>query len=203
MARYQFITSIELTKVRVKDGLWGSGVDVVKEVEYNDKTINVPSESDIRKFVAEETVRITHDIALQSRKLTKTAEQAAVAAKDATEARETVERMVETARETFRDVIEELLAPHYRRLAALAAAAGIEVPEETTEQKKPAKEQSAVARNTPPPASGGSPLSEGAKKKGRASGKSPFSRTKKSTVAKKTAASSRTKSKGARPCRKK
>jgi hypothetical protein len=33
--------------------------------------------------------------------------------------------LVETARETFRDVIAELLAPHYRRLAELS---GIEPP---------------------------------------------------------------------------
>ena len=122
---------------------------------------------------------------------------ALAAAKDAAEAKEAVERLVETARETFRDVIAELLEPHYR---LLAQHLGIELPTAATKPKAVEKKLSASARRTPPPGSAGSPLSEGAGKKRKSV--VVKSATKKTTT-KKTTGVRRTKTKGAKPCRKK
>lgn len=156
----------------------------------------------VKKIVADSLKSLCEELdrenAKRDRKLDKAAEQAKAAAKDAAEAKETVERLVETARETFRDVIAELLEPHYR---LLAQHLGIELPVETAKPRAAEKKRLDSARRTPPPGSAGSPLSEGAgkKQKKRALDKS----SNKITATKKTTGVRRTKSKGAKPCRKK
>ncbi len=124
-------------------------------------------------------------------------DSALAATKDASEAKEEVERLVATARETFRNVIADLLEPHYR---LLAQHLGIELPVATTKSKASEKKRPASARNTPPPGSAGSPLSEGAGKKRKSVIVKP---SKKKTTTKAIAAVRRTKKKGAKPCRKK
>ncbi len=110
MARYTFVT----------ESHWGG--DEKKTVE-----ILSPAEvEDIAAETAKEANRgLGRRLSSQDRKLAKVVEQSVAAAKDAVEAKEEVKRFVETARETFREVIEELLAPHYR---LLAQHLGIEVP---------------------------------------------------------------------------
>ena len=136
------------------------------------------------KGAYEKTVREFRDAAL-------------AAAKDSAEAREAVERLVSTAREAFRDVIAELLEPHYR---LLAQHLGIELPVETAKSKAAEKKRLDSARSTPPPGSAGSPLSEGAGKKQKKGAVVPSS--KKQTPPTKTTTVRRTKTKGAQPCRK-
>ena len=98
------------------------------------KTVEVLSRAEVATIAAEAAEESASDLlrklSSQERKLVMASEQAAAAFKDAAAARKTVERLVETARETFRDVIEELLAPHYR---LLAQHLGIEV---SAEKKK-------------------------------------------------------------------
>lgn len=191
MARQTFITDINVSKV----GLCGYGV--LTDLEYYDETIDIPSKSDIRKLIAEETGQITHGMDMQNRKLAKAAEQAKTAAKDAAEAKEAVERLIETARETFREIIAELLEPHYR---LLAQHLGIELPTTAAKPKAATKEPSSPVQNTPQPESTGRPRSEGTGKKRRGTGdKAP----KKRTISKATAAVRHTKTKGTKPCRKK
>ena len=85
------------------------------------KTVEVLTRTEIKKIVAEAIAREAHAVLDRmdslDRKLAKEVDQASVAGKDASAAREEVGRLAETARETFRDVIEELLEPHYKRLA--------------------------------------------------------------------------------------
>ena len=94
------------------------------------KTVEILSRSDVATIAAraaeEAASGFARKLSAQERKLTKVAEHATAAAKDASAAREMVEKLVETAREAFRDVIEEMLAPHYR---LLAQHLGIEVAE--------------------------------------------------------------------------
>lgn len=119
------------------------------------------------------------------------------AAKDSAEAREAVERLVETARETFCDVIAELLEPHYR---LLAQHLGIELPAAAAKPKAVEKKLPVSERNTPKLDSAGSPRSKETGKKRRGVGvKAP----KKRATTKATATVRRTKTKGAKPCRKK
>ena len=96
------------------------------------KTVEILSRSEVEDIAAEAAKgansSLIRKLAAQDRKLASAAEQAAAAAKDAAEAKEEVKRLVETARETFREVIEEMLAPHYRLLALLAQHLGIELP---------------------------------------------------------------------------
>lgn len=136
------------------------------------------------KGAYEKTVREFRDAAL-------------AAAKDASEAKEAVERLVETARETFRDVIAELLEPHYR---LLAQHLGIELPTVVAKPKAVDKKLPASSRNTPKPDSVGKPRSKETGKMRRGVGvKDP----KKRTTTKATTTVRRTKTKGAKPCRKK
>lgn len=107
MAEHTFLTELELTK----------RLGVVTDVEYDDDTVDIPTRNEIREIAKAA-------MSSEMKKVLKTAEAATEKAKaataDAAAARELVEKFVETARETFRDVVEELLAPHYRRLAELS-----------------------------------------------------------------------------------
>ena len=136
------------------------------------------------KGAYEKTVREFRDAAL-------------AAAKDATEAKASVERLVETARVTFRDVIAELLEPHYR---LLAQHLGIELPTAAAKLKVVEKKLPASARNTTKPDSAGSHRAEGTEKKRRNAG---VKASKKKSTTKATATVRRTKTKGARSCPKK
>ena len=151
------------------------------------KTVEILSRTDVTTIAAETAEEAVSDLlrklSSQERKLVKASEQAAEAAKDAAAARKKVERLVETARETFRDVIEELLAPHYR---LLAQHLGIEMP---TEKKKCKVQQ---GKNSAP---------KNSQKKVTPSKKATLSK-KKATALKKTTAS-RSIRKGDRSCRKK
>ena len=97
------------------------------------KTVEILSRTDVADIATKAMEDCSSDFSrkllAQERKLAKAAEQATDAFKDASSAREMAEKLVETARETFRDVIEELLAPHYR---LLAQHLGIEMPAEKT-----------------------------------------------------------------------
>ena len=122
MARHTFVKKVELnTKLGLVTG-WS----------VSEEPVNIPTNSEIKRVAAESVERLVHDISLRDRKLAKVAKQAATAAKDAAEAKEEVKRLVEAARETFREVIEEMLAPHYRLLAQLL---GVELPTEKMKQK--------------------------------------------------------------------
>ena len=120
----------------------------------------------VKKIVADALASLCEGIDRENtkrdRKIAKAAEQAATAAEDAAAAREIVEQFVETARETFRDVIAELLAPHYRYLEEHL---GIKPPEFENEAEKPSsklKGRSISVRNASKHASGGSTSSKGA-----------------------------------------
>ncbi len=132
----------------------------------------------------EKTVREFRDAAL-------------AAAKDAAEAKEAVERLVETARESFRDVIAELLEPHYR---LLAQHLGIELPTAAAKPKAVEKKLPVSERNIPKPDSAGSSRSKEPEKKRRGFG---VTSQKKRKTTKATATVRRTKTKGARSCPKK
>ncbi len=132
----------------------------------------------------EKTVREFRDAAL-------------AAAKDASEAKEAVERLVETIRETFRDVIAELLEPHYR---LLAQHLGIELPEGVVKPKAAGKKRPVSARNSLTGAAE-RPLTEGGGRKQKKS--TVVLSSKKQTPPTKTTTVRRTKTKGAQPCRKK
>ena len=151
------------------------------------KTVEILSRAEVATIAtktAEESVSdLLRKLSSQERKLVKASEQAAAAVKDAAAARKTVERLVETARETFRDVIEELLAPHYR---LLAQHLGIEMP---TEKKKFKIQQ---GKDSTP---------KNSKKKVTPSKKATPS--KKKTTALKKATASRSIRKGSKLCRKK
>ena len=130
------------------------------------KAVEILSRSEVTT-IAEEAAKeavsnFARKISAQDRKLAKTAEQAVAAAEDAAAAHEAVARIVETAQETFRDVIAELLAPHYRYLEEHL---GIKPPEFENEAEKPSsklKGRSISVRNTSKHASGGSTSSKGA-----------------------------------------
>jgi len=100
------------------------------------KTVEILSRSEVATIVtkvAEEAASgLARKLSAQERKLAKAAEQSAAAVKDAAAAREAVERLIETARETFREVIEEMLTPHYR---LLAQHLGIEIPQDKAKGK--------------------------------------------------------------------
>lgn len=136
--------------------------------------VDILTRSDVKKIVTEGIELEVSDnekkLKAQERKLTKISEQAAAALKCAAEAREEVNRIVETARETFCEVIEELLTPHYR---LLAQHLGIKVPEEK------AKGKIKVEKNS---------VSKNFKKKAPSAKKAPPSK-KKTTALKKTTAS--------------
>ena len=112
------------------------------------KTVEILSRAEVATIAAkaaEESVSdLLRKLSSQERKLIKASEQAAVAFKDAAAARKAVERLVETARETFRDIIEELLAPHYR---LLAQHLGIEVSAEKAKGKIKV-EKNSVTKNS-------------------------------------------------------
>lgn len=115
------------------------------------KTVEILSRTDVRKVVLEVIGREAEDLAdkikVQERKLAKVSEQAAATAKDAATAREEVKRLVETARESFRTVIEEMLEPHYR---TLAEHLGVKVSALNAKPKatKAAKSKSVLAKAT-------------------------------------------------------
>ena len=119
------------------------------------RTVDILTRADVRKIVAEviglEVGDIDGKLKMQERKLAKTSEQTATAAKDAAAAKEGVKRLVETARETFREVIEELLVPHYR---LLAQHLGIELPTKLTSvaSKNRTSSTRKTASATKPPA---------------------------------------------------
>ena len=108
------------------------------------KTVEILSRAEVATIAAKAAEESASDLlrklSSQERKLVKASEQAAAAFKDAAVARKAVERLVETARATFRDVIEELLAPHYR---LLAQHLGIEVSEEKAKGKIKVEKDSA------------------------------------------------------------
>ncbi len=123
MDRHTFVKKVKCTK-----NLFG----LVTGVSASSEPVNIPTNSEIKRVAAESVEQLVHDISLRDRKLAKVAKQAATAAKNAAEAKEEVKRLVEAARETFREVIEEMLAPHYRLLAQLL---GGELPTEKMKQK--------------------------------------------------------------------
>ena len=130
------------------------------------KTVEILSRSEVANIASREVETAVSEIARnlksQERKFSKAAERATAAAKDAALAWDEVQRLVETARETFRDVIAELLEPHYR---LLAQHLGIKLPATTAKPKAATKEPSSPVQNTPQPESAGRPRSEGTGKK--------------------------------------
>lgn len=113
------------------------------------QTVEILTKAEVRKIVAEvmglETSNIESKLKTQNRKLAKVAEQAATAAKDAADAQKQVTHLVETMRETFRDVIEELLEPHYHRLAEHL---GVKIPSEAAKTKA-TKTKTATKKTAP------------------------------------------------------
>ena len=116
MARHTFVTELELTK----------RFGAVTDVEYYDDMVDIPSKSEIREIVKTAMSSELKEVAQSVEVATKTAKAAAM---DASVAREEIARIVETARETFRKVIDELLVPHYRFFEQLL---GIELPAQLT-----------------------------------------------------------------------
>ena len=102
------------------------------------ETVDIPTRTEIKKIAAEAMEVSATAMSAELRKVAKTAETATKTAKaaalDATTAREEVIRLVETAREAFRAVIEELLAPHYRYLEEQLGIKPLEVEQDV---KKP------------------------------------------------------------------
>lgn len=100
------------------------------------RTVDILTRADVKNIVAEviglEIGDIDSKMEAQERKLAKMSVQAASAAKIAAVAQREIEKIVETARETFQGVIKELLAPHYR---LLAQHLGVELPMEKAKQK--------------------------------------------------------------------
>ena len=103
------------------------------------RTVDILTRADVKNIVAEviglEIGDIDSKMEAQERKLAKMSVQTASAAKIAAEARKQIEKIVETARETFQGVIEELLAPHYRLLEQYLEHLGIELPMEKSKRK--------------------------------------------------------------------
>ena len=136
------------------------------------KTVEILSRSEVANIASREVETAVSEIARnlksQERKFSKAAERATAAAKDAALAWDEVQRLVETARETFRDVIAEMLEPHYR---LLAQHLGIELPVAMAKPKAAAQKCPVSVRTTPPHAAGESPISEGSKKKEKVTGK--------------------------------
>lgn len=151
------------------------------------KTVEILSRTDVRKVVLEVIGREAEDLAdkikVQERKLAKVSEQAAATAKDAAAAHEAVTRLVETARESFRTVIEEMLEPHYR---TLAEHLGVKAPIKPAKPKtaRTAKSESVSAKAA----------------KGKAGTPSKAVNRKAASSPKEVASS---KAKGIKPCRKK
>ncbi len=141
------------------------------------RTVDILTRADVKYNVAVviglEVGDIDSKMEAQERKLAKMSVQTASAEKIAAEARKQIEKIVETARETFQGVIEELLAPHYR---LLAQHLGVELPMEK------AKRKIGAMKPRPPVAV--------KSKKDDAKSKST-SKTRKSVVRKKTAMSSK------------
>ena len=97
------------------------------------KTVDILTRAEITKIV-EDVVdnrisEIKDGLKAQERKIDKILKRVDVAEKDAAKASREVQLFVETTRETFRDVIDELLVPHYR---FLAQHLGIELPDQLT-----------------------------------------------------------------------
>ena len=205
MAKHTFLTELELTK----------RLGVVTDVEYDDETVDIPTKGEIREIAKAA-------LSIEMKKIGKIAEIATEKAKaattDALAAREMVEKFLETARETFRDVIAELLAPHYRYLEEHL---GIKPPdfENGNAKSSPKPEKRSIsARSAAKHAPDKSQLAKGAtevdeveiagKTKRRVSkvaqikAKSPQSK-RVALQKKEVPAKSSAKSKGAKPCRKK
>jgi hypothetical protein len=203
MAKHTFLTELELTK----------RLGVVTDVEYDDETVDIPTKGEIREIAKAA-------FSIEMKKIGKIAEIATEKAKaattDALGAREMVEKFLETARETFRDVIAELLAPHYRYLEEQL---GIKPPEpESVTEKTSSKPRgrSTSASNTLKNTSGRKPPLVGAndadevksdtqgRRKLSVAGKKVSARAKeKANPAKKKAKNTPPKRKGAKPCPKK
>ena len=117
------------------------------------EVVEILTRTDDKKIVAEviglEAADIESKLKTQDRKLAKAAEQATTAAKDATEVRKDVARLIETVRESFREVIVELLEPYYLRLAEHL---GVKIPSKGTKSKamktKTASKKTATTRRT-------------------------------------------------------
>ena len=97
------------------------------------KTVDILTRAEITKIV-EDVVdsrigEIEDGLKAQERKIDKILKRVDAAEKDAAKASKEVQRFVEKARETFREVIEEILEPHYR---FLAQHLGIELPAQLT-----------------------------------------------------------------------
>lgn len=97
------------------------------------KTVEILTRAEIKKIV-EDVVdsrigEIEDGLKTQERKIDEIAKRVDAAEKDAAKASKEVQRFVEKARETFREVIEEILEPHYR---FLAQHLGIELPAQLT-----------------------------------------------------------------------
>lgn len=111
------------------------------------RTVDILTRADVKNIVAEviglEIGDIDSKMEAQERKLAKMSVQAASAAKIAAVAQKEIEKIVETARETFQGVIKELLAPHYR---LLAQHLGVELPK--AKQKIGKTRKSAVRKKT-------------------------------------------------------
>ena len=113
------------------------------------RTVDILTRADVKNIVAEviglEIGDIDSKMEAQERKLAKMSVQATSAAKIAAVAQKEIEKIVETARETFQGVIKELLAPHYR---LLAQHLGVELPMEKAKQKIGKTRKSAVRKKT-------------------------------------------------------
>ena len=116
MAKHTFVTKLELTK----------RFGAVTDVEYYDDMVDIPSKSEIREIAK---TAMSSELKKVVQSVESAAKTATAAAMDASVAREEIARIVETARETFREVIDELLVPHYR---FLAQHLGIELPDQLT-----------------------------------------------------------------------
>ena len=129
MARHSFVTDVSF-------GLTGFQLDR--------KPVEVLSRADVKKIVLEVIEEeVWGKLKSQERKITKVGERSETAVKDAKVAREEIQRFVETARETFRDVIEEILEPYYR---FLAHHLGIEEAELECGGKESTRTRSAVSK---------------------------------------------------------
>lgn len=182
MKKHTFVTDIETSS-----GVFGQLTDC----RYYTKTIDIPTQSDIRAAVKEEIAARAGRIQDRLKHVEERASR-----KAASEAKELVDSIVEQAREAFAETIKELLMPHYH---LLEQHLGLKSPGETAKANAaPAKMRSKPARKTPPSGSAGKSLSANTRKKrAGTSAKSP----KKKTPANPTEASRRTK--GAKSCREK
>ena len=142
MARHSFVTDLEVQR---------NWAGLVKGIQPDQKTVEILSRSDVRKIVLEVIDEEVWDkLKSKERKITKVGEQAETAVKDAKVARKEIQRFVETARETFRDVIDELLVPHYRFLAQhLGIELSDQLTRETSKNRTVSTRKAASAAKTP------------------------------------------------------